>query len=133
MRIWVLLLAISVTLGIAMNNNEIESATVKPPSKVLRHVVLYKFKDDLAPEKVQAVVDAFVSLPKKIDTIVGFEHGTNVSQEGKSEGLTHCFVVTSRDEMGRETYLGHAAHQEFVKLVRERREKVVVFDYLADE
>jgi hypothetical protein len=133
MRFWGLVLAISLTGGIAMTNNVTESATGKPPSKVLRHVVLYKFKNDLAPEKVQEVVDAFVGLSKKIDKIVGFEHGTNVSQEGKSEGLTHCFVVTFRDEMGRATYLDHAAHQEFVKLVRERREKVVVFDYWADE
>jgi hypothetical protein len=134
MRIWGLLLAIGVTLGgIAMTNNVTESATGKPPRKVLRHVVLYKFKSDLAPDKVQEVVDAFARLPKQIETIVGFEHGANVSQEGKSEGLTHCFVVSFRDETGRATYLDHAAHQEYVKLVRGRREKVIVFDYWADE
>jgi hypothetical protein len=95
--------------------------------------LLYKFKEDLAAEEVQEVVDAFAGLPKRIDSILGFEHGTNFSLEGKSEGLTHCFVVSFRNEMGRATYLDHAAHQEFVKLVRQRREKVVVFDYWAAE
>jgi Stress responsive A/B Barrel Domain len=57
--------------------------------KMLRHMVLYNFKDDLKPEQVQEVVDAFAALPGKIDTIESFEYGTNVSPEGKSEGLTH--------------------------------------------
>ena len=103
------------------------------PAKVLRHIVLYKFKDDCTPQQVQEVVDAFAGLPGKIDAIVDFEHGTNVSPEGKSEGLTHCFVVSFRDEKGRETYLTHPAHQAYVKIVAPRREKVVVFDYWAEE
>jgi len=101
------------------------------PDRVLRHVVMYKFKDPLAPAQVREVVDAFSALPKKIDAIVGFEHGTNVSQEGKSEGLTHVFVVTFRDEKGRDAYLAHPAHDEYVKVVRDKREKVIVFDYWA--
>ena len=97
--------------------------------KMLRHVVLYKFKDDLKPAQVQEVIDSFAALPAKIDTVAGFEHGTNVSPEGKSEGLTHAFVVTFRDAAGRDAYLTHPAHLEYVKIVRDRREKVIVFDY----
>jgi len=102
------------------------------PAKVLRHIVLYKFKDELPPAQVQEVIDTFAGLPKKIDGIVGFEHGTNVSPEGKSEGLTHVFVVSFVDEKARDAYLIHPAHQDYVKVVKDRREKVVVFDYWAD-
>ena len=102
-------------------------------SKVLRHIVMYKFKDDVQPAQVQEVIDAFAGLPKKVDTIVGFEHGTNVSKEGKSEGFTHVFVVTFKDEAGRDAYLKHPAHDEYVKVVKDRREKVVVFDYWAEK
>ncbi len=98
-------------------------------SRTMRPKSLEKFKADLAPEQVQEVVDAFAALPKQIDTIVGFEHGTNVSVEGKSEGLTHCFIVTFSNEQGRDTYLQHPAHQAYVKLVKDRREQVIVFDY----
>lgn len=105
------------------------SPAADAPARLLRHVVLYKFKDNIAPAQVQEVVDAFCALPGKIDTVVGLEHGTNVSQEGKSEGFTHCFLVTFRDEAGREAYLVHPAHQAYVQLVRDRREKVIVFDY----
>lgn len=103
----------------------------KDQEKVLRHIVMYQFKPATTKEQVQEVIDAFAGLPKKIDAILGFEHGTNVSNEGKSEGFTHVFVVTFKDEAGRETYLKHPAHDEYVKVVRDKREKVVVFDYWA--
>ena len=99
------------------------------PSKLLRHVVLFKFKAEVTEAQVKEVVDAFRALPSKIDAIHSFEYGTDVSVEGKADGLTHGFLVTFRDEKGREIYLPHPAHQEFVKLVGPRIEKVLVFDY----
>jgi hypothetical protein len=104
-----------------------------PPARVLRHIVMYKFKDSTTPEQVQQVVDAFAQLPKKIHAVIGFEHGTNVSKEGKSEGFTHVFVVTFKDEVGREAYLKHPAHDAYVQVVKDKREKVVVLDYWADK
>ena len=115
-----------------MFTDRTEAGNEEKREKVLRHIVLYKFKDDLKPAQVQEVVDAFKALSKKVDTIVGFEYGTNVSPEGKSDGLTHSFVVSFRNEKDRDDYLVHPAHQEYVKVVRERREKVVVFDYWAE-
>src|SRR6185437_5021404 len=101
-------------------------------AKVLRHIVMYKFKDSITPAQVQEVVAAFSGLPSKVDTIIGYEHGTNVSPEGKSEGLTHVFVVTFRDEAGRDKYLTHPAHLAYVQVVKDRREKVIVFDFWAN-
>lgn len=98
-------------------------------SRLLRHVVLFKFKADVTAAQVQEVADAFAALPKKIDVIHSFEWGTDVSVEGKADGFTHGFLVTFKDEKGREIYLPHPAHQEFVKLVGPRIEKVLVFDY----
>src|SRR5436190_14721655 len=100
--------------------------------KVLRHVVMYKFKDTVHAAQVQEVIDTFAGLPKKIDTIIGFEAGTNVSKEGKSDGFTHAFVVTFKNEADRDAYIAHPAHDAYVKVVRDRREKVIVFDYWAD-
>lgn len=134
MRVSLFLLAVSLLPLLAMAFLAPgEGVGEEKPGRVLRHIVLYKFKDDLKPAQVQEVIDAFAALPKKIDTIVGFEHGVNVSPEGKSEGLTHCFVVSFRDEKGRDAYLEHPAHLEYVKIVRDRREKVVVFDYWTGE
>jgi len=109
------------------------SAAADAPTKVLRHVVMYKFKDTTTPEQVQQVVAAFAGLPKKIDAVIGYEAGTNISQEGKSEGFTHVFVVTFKDEAGRDAYLKHPAHDAYVQVVKDKREKVVVFDYWAEK
>lgn len=127
MRRWFLVFGLM--FGVAMVMSRAVMQAADEPQQVLRHMVLYKFNDGLEPAKIQQVIDAFAGLPKRIDTILGFEHGTNVSQEGKSEGFTHCFVVTFRDEKGLATYLDHPAHQEYVQVVRDKREKVVVFDY----
>lgn len=107
-------------------------AADEPSKKMLKHVVMYKFRDDCTAEQIQQVVDAFSGLPKKVDAIIGFERGTNVSEEGKSEGLTHCFVVTFKGKAGLAAYLKHPAHDEYVKVVKDKREKVVVFDYWAE-
>ena len=45
------------------------SAQKKNDSKVLRHVVLFKFKDTSTPADVKKVEDAFAALPGKIKSI----------------------------------------------------------------
>jgi hypothetical protein len=123
------LLAASMTLPIAMFSSSLTAAD--PPAKVLRHIVMYKFKDTATPQQVQQVVEAFAGLARKIDAVAGLEHGTNVSPEGKSEGFTHVFVVTFKDEAGRDAYLKHPAHDAYVQVVKDKREKVIVFDFWA--
>jgi heme-degrading monooxygenase HmoA len=125
----VVALAILATFLTAMPT--ISSTAAAEEGKVLRHIVMYKFKPETTPAQVQEVIDAFAGLPKKIDTIVGFEAGANVSKEGKSEGFTHVFVVTFKTEADLAAYLVHPAHEAYVKVVKDKREKVVVFDYWA--
>jgi hypothetical protein len=97
--------------------------------KLLRHVVLFKFKDGTTDEQVAEVVDAFRALQDKIDVIQDFEYGTDVSVENKAAGFTHCFFVTFADEQGRDAYLPHPAHKKFGALVGPRLDKVLVVDY----
>lgn len=99
------------------------------PASVLRHVVFFKFKPDAGDAKVKEVEQAFRALPGKIDAIQGFEWGTDVGVENLSKGFTHCFFLTFADEKGRDAYLPHAAHQEFVGLVKPLLDDVCVVDY----
>ncbi len=118
-------------LGSAAVTGVFPAATAEEKAAApLRHLVLFKFKETVTKEQVAEVVAAFGALPGKIDTIRGFEWGTDVSTEMKADGFTHCFVVTFADAKGRDAYLPHAAHDEFVKLVGPRIEKVLVFDYV---
>jgi hypothetical protein len=128
--IWTVVLGVA-ALGAIRMTDSTSTIAADAAGKSLRHVVLFKFKAEVTPAQVQEVVDAFAALPKKIDVITDFEHGTDVSVENKADGFTHGFLVTFKDEKGRETYLPHPAHQEFVKLVGPRVEKVLVFDYWA--
>jgi hypothetical protein len=100
-------------------------------AKLLRHVVLFKFKDSSQPADVARIVEAFRGLPSKIDAIEGFEWGTDVSPEGKAQGFTHCFLVTFASEAGRDAYLPHPAHKEFVSIVGPHVDKVCVVDFWA--
>lgn len=107
------------------------SAPEGAAGRALRHVVLFKWKDTSTPEQVTAIENAFRALPERIPQIKDFEWGTDVSPEGLSQGFTHCFLVTFQDEAGRDAYLPHPAHKEFVALIGPHMDKVLVVDYWA--
>ena len=123
----------AVMANIAIHANTPVVAQETSNAAPLRHVVLFKFKADATKEQVQQIVEAFGNLPKKIDGIAAYEWGTDVSPEGKSEGFTHCFVVTFKDAKSRDVYLPHQAHQDFVKILLPQLEKVLVVDYFANK
>lgn len=96
---------------------------------MLRHVVLFSWRTETPEAKIHEIEAAFSSLPGKIDTIHAFEWGTDVSVENLSQGYSHCFVVTFLTAEGRDIYLPHPDHQEFVELIKPHLGKVLVFDY----
>jgi hypothetical protein len=103
------------------------------PSKMLRHIVMFKFKESSSKEDVQKVVDAFRSLKTSIPQVAAFEYGTDNSPEGLAGGFTHCFLVTFKSEADREVYLPHPKHKEFVDVLKPHLDKVQVLDYWASE
>jgi hypothetical protein len=129
-------LAAVVCTGCININAEKSSVAVKQKCKkaasvtapMLRHVLLFKFKEGTSPEKIKEVENAFSSLPGKIDAIKCFEWGTNVSVENRSEGFTHCFVVSFLNEAGLDAYLAHPDLKEFRKTLG-CLDKVLVVDY----
>ena len=125
-----ILSALVAVITMSLIHSDRTSAQSKEAAKkVLRHVVLFKFKEATTKEQINEVETAFAALPSKIDTIRDFEWGTDVSPEGKSKGFTHCFFVTFADEKGRDVYLPHAAHKDFVKIVGPYVDDVCVVDY----
>jgi hypothetical protein len=103
--------------------------TTAQSKKNLRHVVLFKFKDDASKADVQKVETAFAGLPAKISQIKDYEWGVNNSPENLNQGLTHCFFVTFGSEKDRDAYLVHPAHQAFVEVLKPHLDKVTVVDY----
>nr|WP_228713996.1 Dabb family protein [Arundinibacter roseus] len=100
---------------------------------MLRHVVLFKFKDSSTPAQVKEVEDAFRMLPSKIKEINSLEWGTNNSPENLNQGFTHCFFVTFKSEEDRAVYLPHPDHKAFGKVLGPHLDKVLVVDYWVNE
>lgn len=117
------------TLVLSLSQAQGEQETQE--SKLLRHVVMFQFKESSSEADVKGVVDAFRALPSKISQIADFEYGTENSPEGLAGGLTHIFLVTFKSEEDRAAYLPHPAHKAFVEILKPHLEKVTVVDYWA--
>jgi hypothetical protein len=96
---------------------------------VLRHVVLFKFKDGTTQENIQEVLEAFSALPSKIPQIHSYEWGLNNSPEGLEKGFTHCFFLTFKSEADRAIYLPHPDHKAFGGVLSPYLADVLVVDY----
>lgn len=121
----------------ACTNNPANTIADKPSSEStmkkaqLRHVVMFKFKEDATPEGIEKVEKAFADLQNKIPQIKDFEWGTNNSPEGLDKGFTHCFFVTFDSEEDRAVYLPHPDHMAFVEVLKPVMEDAMVLDYWA--
>jgi hypothetical protein len=101
------------------------------PTQLLRHVVLFSFKDDASYDDVDAIVTGFTALPASIPGIAGYEWGTTVSPERLNDGFTHCFTLTFAAAEDRDAYLAHPAHRRFVETLKPSLAKSLVLDYWA--
>jgi hypothetical protein len=91
------------------------SAQNTTSKKMLRHVVLFKFKDSATPAQVKEVEDAFRKVPTQIKEVKGFEWGTNNSPEGLAQGFTHAFLVSFESEAARESLFASSRPQSICK------------------
>src|SRR5580765_43347 len=106
-RILALLLSLTL-IGIA------NSATA---AGKVHHVVCFKFKSTATTDQIKQVEEAFAALQEKVPGIESLKWGTNVSNEQRNKGFTHCFVLTFKTQKDRDNYLEHPEHKAFGKLV----------------
>lgn len=101
----------------------------KSEGPLFRHAVYFQFKDSATDPEIEHIVDEFLLLKEKIDTIISIEWGVSESVEGLNDDFTHCFLVSFKDKAGLETYIPHPEHKKFVEILKPSLEKVFVFDY----
>jgi hypothetical protein len=94
------------------------------------HVVHFKFKAGTSPEQIKKVETEFAALKSKIDVVETLNGGTDISPEKLSDGFTHCWVLTFKNEKARDTYLTHPAHKAFVEIALPVIEKPLVVDFI---
>src|SRR5258707_15841348 len=78
-----------------------------PARGVVRHVVLFKFKDSATPDQVKSIEAKFRDLKSKIPQIQDLEWGTNMSPESHAQGFTHSFLLTFKNAASRDACLPH--------------------------
>jgi len=114
---------------------EVQKASVvidqpEEKKKLLRHIVIFKFKEESSEEDINKLNEEFNALAKSIPVVQDFEWGLNNSPEDFHQGFTHCYLITFNSEKDRdEVYAPHPEHQAFVKNLQPHLEKVFVVDY----
>jgi len=98
-------------------------------NKLLRHVVIFKFKDSSSEEDVKKVAATFAALYGKVPQVKAFEWGVNNSPEHFNEGFTHCFILTFSSEKDLADYQLDLAHKAFQQVLKPHMDKVFVVDY----
>lgn len=126
----VFLISISfVANAFALSPEKINIESMQKTDSLLRHVVLFKFKEGTTKAQMKEVEDAFSALPSKIDQIKGYEWGLNNSPEGLDKGFTHAFFLTFESEEDRAIYLPHPDHKAFGAVLSPYLDDVLVIDY----
>ena len=116
--------------GETATNSDEETTMDKTNGKLLRHAVFFSFNEGTTEQEIESVTSAFAALPEKIDSIIDFQWGTNNSPEKLDDGFTHGFLLTFKDEAGRDAYLPHPAHPgEFADALKPHMKDVFVIDY----
>ncbi len=112
-----------------------QSLAVTPaaPPRLLRQVMLIRFKPDTTTEDILAVERLARQLPLRVPALRGFEWGTDVSVENRSEGFTHCYLMTFGSPDDRAAYLAHPAYRELMDRARPHIDRLIVVDYWARE
>ena len=82
---------------------------------MLKHVVLFKFRDDCSDEQLQKIFDGMDALPDKIPQIQSYSHGPDAAiVDGKFDYGMVAEFNTSEDLL---TYLEHPEHKAVGALV----------------
>ena len=101
-----------------------------PSEKSLRHMVLFRFKDDASEEQVSDAGNAFLTLPKVVHVIQDIEWGKVIND---SAPYTHCLLVTVRTEEDLQAYGEHPAHIAIGERYGHLVQDAVVLDFWTRE
>lgn len=104
-------------------------------NKPVRHVLVVRFSPAMTTNQFDQFINAFRDLSRKIDGILSFEYGENISSEGLNQDMTHAIILTFINAAARDAYLPHPAHIQFGDFMRELGilEALLVIDYIPQQ
>jgi hypothetical protein len=115
------------------------ATTASPPQDLVRHVVAFRFHDDVSQARIDDVVRAFKGLKAEIPTILSLDAGLDDLAPYErlanptaplTKGFSYYFVVTFASVADRDDYVNvEPHHQAFKQMVGPLLEDVFVFDF----
>jgi hypothetical protein len=95
---------------------------------MIEHIVLFKWKEDAAPQAIAEVLTELRGLKTQIDGITGLTCGANFSE--RAQGFTHALVVRFDSRAALDAYGPHPAHQRVVQnYITPIRADILALDY----
>ena len=98
---------------------------------MIRHIVLFKFKNNHGPENLDRIRNEMKSkldaLPDIIDVIKYFDTGVNINPIERAWDLVLVSEFESMEDL--EIYRGHPAHQQAVEFFSTVKEQSASVDY----
>lgn len=81
---------------------------------MIKHMVLFAFREDVEPDARQAILDELDTLPSQYPAMQSWTCGANISNRNTTLKMTHAFVVEFAGEDGLLDYLNSEGHESFV-------------------
>jgi Stress responsive A/B Barrel Domain len=78
---------------------------------LIRHIVLARFRHDVAASEIAAVFDDLRRLRQHLPGMLAFHAGPNTSHEGRNRGYSHAFTVDFADAAALAAYDADPAHK----------------------
>jgi hypothetical protein len=94
---------------------------------VIRHVVLWAFKDSLPQEERDAIVAAVRALATTVPSLRSLEVGESVSP-ARAQGYTHVLLETFDDRDGLAAYASHPDHLPVLARLRDGVAQLLAVD-----
>jgi len=80
---------------------------------MIRHVVMFRFKEEAGEAERRSVSEGLSALPDSIPEIVRYDHGSDL--ELREGNFDYVLVAEFADAQAFERYVGHPEHQRFVR------------------
>jgi len=94
---------------------------------VLTHVVLFSFKESVAPAERAALLDAIRDLRTKFPSLRSLELGENISP-ARAQGYTHVLLEAFDDRDGLAAYARHPEHVPVLARIRDAASQLLAVD-----
>jgi Stress responsive A/B Barrel Domain len=99
---------------------------------MIRHIMLWNYKDDIPPERRAFLEAELAALPDRVPSLRRVQYGHEPKAGavgGRNQSFSHCFVMYFDDMAGLAEYTSHPEHINFSAPFKEACAVQVVADF----